>query len=360
MILALETSCDDTAAALLDLDGKVILSRIASQIDFHKAFGGVVPEIASRQHLKVLPLLVKHLLEESQTSLKDLTAIAVTQAPGLIGSVLVGVSYAKAMAWSLDIPLVPVDHLEGHLLAPFLDHPDLEFPYLALIASGGHTHLLLAQGLGDYELLGKTLDDALGEAYDKTAKMLGFPYPGGPLIEQLAEHCPNPGIAFPIPLKGKKTLNFSFSGLKTAVRNQAIKWEILVEKKELIDYHRFIQEVNKEKLLLIADVAASFQQVVEKIVSQRIQQALKQFPVQRIVLTGGVAANQGLRRVLNELAEKKGAGFFAPSPHYCTDNAAMIGYTAHCYLKASPQGYPLDLFMNAASKSPLSRLESKE
>ncbi len=355
MILAIESSCDDTAVALLTPQGEVLYSEISSQIKLHQSFGGVVPEIASRQHLKALPLLIQHLFTQVGKTPLDLTSIAVTQSPGLIGSVLVGVSYAKALAWALKLPLVPVDHLEGHLLAPFLDHPQLRFPYLALIASGGHTHLILAQGLGQYQLLGKTLDDACGEAYDKTAKIMGFPYPGGPTIEKLARHCPSPSYSFTLPLRGKKTLNFSFSGLKTAVLNQAKALEIRVEKKELIDYSQFMQEADEPRKTKVCDLAASFQQTVEKIIAQRMDQALKLYPAPQVVLTGGVAANEGLRRVLTKVAAKNRAAFFAPSLPYCSDNAAMIGFVASQYLKV--KAFPLDLSLNANSKSPIALME---
>ena len=356
MILALESSCDDTAAALLTTDGKVIYSQIASQIDLHAAFGGVVPELASRQHLKALPMLVRHLFLKTQKSPSDLSALAVTQSPGLIGSILVGVSYAKAMAWSLKLPLVPVDHLEGHLLAPFLDHPDLKFPFLALVASGGHTHLILAKALGQYELLGKTLDDACGEAYDKTAKMMGFPYPGGPTIEKLAGHCQNPSYSFTLPLHKEKTLNFSFSGLKTAVLNQAKELEILVEKKELIDYPTFMEQADPERIAKVCDLAASFQKTVERIIEKRLIQALQLHPVKNLVLTGGVAANQGLRSIMEKVANKNQAKAFFPRLHHCTDNAAMIGYVASQYLKAG--AFLLNLKLNASSKSPIALMES--
>ncbi|MCG8339279.1 MAG: tRNA (adenosine(37)-N6)-threonylcarbamoyltransferase complex transferase subunit TsaD [Proteobacteria bacterium] len=353
MLLSIETSCDDSAVALLDMEGNVITSQISSQTALHERYGGIVPEIASRKHLTTLPLLLRHVFQESSVKLTDLQGIAVTYAPGLIGSLLVGVSYAKTLAWIAKAPLIPVDHLEGHLLAPFLDHKKLRFPYLGLIASGGHTHLVVANGLGDYTLLGKTMDDAAGEAYDKVAKMLGFQYPGGPIIEQLAAGCSNPSIEFPVPLKGKKNLDFSFSGLKTAVRNEALARNLYVEKRRLISYEEFSNRPESIEKAMVCDIAASFQLTVEKTISGRIEKALKKTDLKQFVLTGGVAANQGIRKSLVKLAQKKKKQFFYPELEHCTDNAAMIGYTALQYLKAGHIENNGLLRLNASSKSPI-------
>lgn len=357
MLLAIETSCDDSAVALLDMDGNVITSQISSQTEIHEKYGGIVPELASRKHLTTLPLLLRHVFDEYGVGINDLKAVAVTYAPGLIGSLLVGVSYAKSLAWVAGVPLIPVDHLEGHLLAPFLDHDDFAFPYLGLIASGGHTHLVLAKGLGDYQLLGKTIDDAAGEAYDKVAKMLGFQYPGGPIIEQLAAECQTPSIQFPIPLKGKKTLNFSFSGIKTAVRNEAINRKVYVEKQELISFQEFQNRPESEERRSVCDIAASFQKTVEKIIIERFQDALKLYPQKRIAITGGVASNKGIRLALTELARKRHKTFYYPQGQNCTDNAAMIGYTALQYYKTGKIEEKRLLKLNAASKSPISLME---
>lgn len=359
MILAIETSCDDSAVALLDMKGNVVTSQISSQTELHEKYGGIVPEIASRKHLTTLPLVLRNVLSESHTDLADLEAVAVTYAPGLIGSLLVGVSYAKSLAWIAGVPLLPVDHLEGHLLAPFLDHKDLEFPYLALIASGGHTHLVIARDLGEYQLLGKTIDDAAGEAYDKVAKLLGFRYPGGPIVEKLADECDAPSINFPIPLKGKKTLNFSFSGIKTAVRNEAIKKGVFVEGKELISYDEFKELPENEQKVATRDIAASFQKTVVTIIMERFEEALEQYPLDRIAITGGVASNGGIRDGLRSLAERRKKRFFFPDRRNCTDNAAMIGYTALQYYlrgKVNQEGY---MRLNAASKSPLGLMNVK-
>ncbi len=353
MLLSIETSCDDSAVALLDMEGNVITSQISSQTALHERYGGIVPEIASRKHLTTLPLLLRHVLRESSVKLTDLKGIAVTYAPGLIGSLLVGVSYAKTLSWITKAPLIPVDHLEGHLLAPFLDHKELDFPFLGLIASGGHTHLVVAKGLGEYSLLGKTMDDAAGEAYDKVAKMLGFQYPGGPIIEQLAAGCPKPSIEFTVPLKGKKNLDFSFSGLKTAVRNEALARKLYVEKKKLISFKEFSNQPDSPEKDMIRDIAASFQLTVEKTITGRVEKALNKTNLKQFVLTGGVAANRGIRKSLTKLAQKKRKQFFYPQLEHCTDNAAMIGYTALQYLKSGRIDNDGLLRLNASSKSPI-------
>lgn len=357
MILAIETSCDDSAVALIGMDGKIISNEISSQVPLHERYGGVVPEIASRKHLTSLPLLIRYTLETHNLSLKDLTAVAVTSSPGLVGSLLVGVSYAKTLSWIAGVPLIPVDHLEGHMLAPFLDHDKISFPYLALIASGGHTHLIHAKKLGDYKLLGKTIDDASGEAYDKVAKMLGFQYPGGPIIDKLANDFSEPTIEFPIPLQGKKTLNFSFSGLKTAVRNVAIEQGVYVEKQRLIGYDEFMAWPDSEKKKKIMNIAASFQKIMVTIISKRFQQAFKETGLQQMAVTGGVACNSGIRAGLTDLARRHRKDFFYPSGKNCTDNAAMIGYTALQYLKEGKIDFHNDLRLNASSKSPINQLQ---
>jgi len=357
MILAIETSCDDSAVALMDLEGNVIANEISSQISLHERFGGIVPEIASRQHLMTLPLLLRQTLEKHNLTINDLAAIAVTAHPGLIGSLLVGITYAKSLSWLAGIPLIPVDHLEGHLLAPFLDHKELSFPYLGLIASGGHTHLIRANALGDYELLGKTIDDAAGEAYDKVAKMLGFQYPGGPIIDQIGKDFKNPSIEFPIPLIGKKTLNFSFSGLKTAVRNQALAQGVYVEKQKLISYEEFKAQPEDERKLKVMNIAASFQKIMEKIILRRFKEALRQTGLQQMVITGGVASNQGLRTQLHQLAKKHRVRFYHPESINCTDNAAMIAYVALQYFKQGDRDFTNDLRLNASPKSPIGQLK---
>ncbi len=360
MLLAIESSCDDTAVALLAPNGDVVGSLISSQIDAHKIYGGVVPEIASRKHLSSLPLLVQSLLSEAKVTNDDLTAIAVTYAPGLIGSVLIGVNFAKSLAWGLDLPLIPVDHLEGHLLASFLDHKEFDYPFLGLLASGGHTHLYRAQAFNDYQLLGKTLDDAMGEAYDKAAKMLGLLYPGGPTVEKLAGLHEGKGADFTIPLQGKPTLNFSFSGMKTAFRNHAIKAGIFVEKKELFSYDRYMSETDDDIKKAAAFLCKGFQETMEKIVVKKFAKALETTPVKNIIISGGVAANKGIRKALEDFAAKRRLNFYAPTPTHCTDNASMIGYVALQKLKENKEDYRNFKSLNAASKSPLGMMPLTE
>ncbi|OGH00852.1 MAG: tRNA (adenosine(37)-N6)-threonylcarbamoyltransferase complex transferase subunit TsaD [Candidatus Lambdaproteobacteria bacterium RIFOXYD1_FULL_56_27] len=356
MILAIETSCDDSALALIGRQGEVVYESLSSQVDFHGKYGGVVPEIASRRHLLTLPLLFEELKAARGLKAEEIRAIAVTQAPGLVGSILVGLSWAKALAWAWDKPLVAVDHLEGHLLAARLDHPELEFPFLSLIASGGHTHLVLAEGLGRYRLLGKTLDDALGEAYDKVAKLLGFEYPGGPILDKIANSSKTASTQFTLPLQKHKTLNFSFSGIKTAVLNEAIARNLRVENLRLLGYSDF-QALPEPSRLAIADLVNSFQTTAAKIVVQRFEQALAKVSVQRISLTGGVAANSALRQALGELAQKRGLEFYCPLPKHCTDNAAMIGQVAFEYLKLGTGVHPNPLSLGASPKSPMGLME---
>ena len=328
MILGIETSCDDSAVAILDMDDTIIANEISSQTDLHDQYGGVVPELASRKHLTTLPLLLSFVFDKFHIRPQDLKAIAVTNAPGLIGSLLVGVSYAKTLSWVYGCPLIPVDHLEGHLLAPFLNHTDLQFPYLGLIASGGHTHLIEAKALGQYRLLGKTIDDAAGEAFDKVAKMLGFQYPGGPIVDQIASQYLTPTIEFPIPLKGQKTLNFSFSGLKTAVRKEAIRQNVYVEKKKLMGYSEFETMEDKTRQEKIRNIVASFQRIMCKIVQLRFKEALEKSGLSQFAISGGVASNTGIRRALRDLATRQRKRLFYPDRKNCTDNAAMIAYTA--------------------------------
>ncbi len=356
MFLAFETSCDDSAVALLSQDGQVLSHKLATQIKQHAKYGGVVPEIASRRHLTNLPLILNVIQEEYPFSLDELTAVVATNAPGLVGSLLIGLSYAKTIAWLTKKPLLVVDHLEGHLLAPFLSHTDLCFPYLALIASGGHTHLILANDLGDYRLLGRTLDDALGEAFDKVAKMLGLEYPGGPIIEKLADLNTEPLLPLPMPLQKEKTLNFSFSGLKTAIRKIIVERDLYNEKNKLLSLSQFLAQADLETKRKTCQIAASFQDLACRIVEQRFTQACKQTNVRQIALTGGVACNKKLRETLQNFANKKNLKFFAPQPSYCTDNAAMIGFSAYMNYKRNIIMPVNPLTANVSSKSKISSL----
>lgn len=304
--LAIETSCDETSASIVK-DGREVLSNIVySQIEIHKKFGGVVPEVASRNHVLKISQVVDQSLAEANMTFDDIDFISVTNGPGLVGALLVGLSYAKALSFSLGIPLVPVNHIEGHIYANFIQFKALEPPFLSLIVSGGHTHLVYVTDYGQYEILGRTRDDAAGESFDKVARRLGLGYPGGPLIDQSAKEGNPEAIDFPIPYL-KDSYDFSFSGLKTAVLNYL---NMMNQKGE---------DVNK------ADVAASFQQSVVEVLVRKAHDALKDKECKKLALAGGVAANSELRKRLSALGETHGYEIYYPDISLCTDNAAMIG-----------------------------------
>lgn len=316
-ILGIETSCDETAASVVlretDGRGEILGDVVLSQLEEHSVYGGVVPEIAARAHVEALDTLIAEALARAQMSLSDVDAIAATSGPGLIGGLIVGLMTGKAMARAANKPLYAINHLEGHALTARLTH-GLTFPYLMLLVSGGHTQLVLVRGTGDYERWGTTIDDALGEAFDKTAKLLGLPYPGGPAVERAARSGNPDRFTFPRPLVGEARLDFSFSGLKTAVRQAA----------------QAIAPVGEQD---IADICASFQHAVSRTLKDRIGRGLQRFretypDVGRpsLVVAGGVAANQALRATLDSLCDKNGFAFVAPPLHLCTDNAAMIAW----------------------------------
>ncbi len=314
--LGIETSCDETAAAVLRED-KVLSSIVSSQIDIHKKYGGVVPELASREHLKNLMPIIREALSSASISLKDINLIAVTYTPGLIGALLVGVSVAKAIAYAQNIPFIGVHHGEGHILAAHIEYPDIEYPYIALLVSGGHTALYHVKGLGSYQMLGQTRDDAAGEAYDKVAKLLGLEYPGGPILDKLAHEGNPTAISFPRGLR--EGYDFSFSGLKTAVRNHIA---LFIDKDKGI-----APELN------IKDVASSFQAaVVDTLVNKAIL-AASQTGVDKIVVAGGVAANSSLRKQLTEEATKRDMTIYLPGMFYCIDNAAMIALAGYLHYR---------------------------
>jgi tRNA N6-adenosine threonylcarbamoyltransferase len=324
--LGIETSCDETAAAVLE-DDKVLSSIVSSQIDIHKKYGGVVPELASREHLKNLIPIIREALASASVSLNDINLVAVTYTPGLIGALLVGVSAAKAIAYALGIPFIGVHHGEGHILAAHIEYPDIGYPYVALLVSGGHTALYHVQGLGNYQMLGQTRDDAAGEAYDKVAKLLGLEYPGGPVIDKLAQTGNPEAIKFP---RGRLDgYDFSFSGLKTAVRNHVA---LFMSKDKGLD-----GRIN------IHDVAASFQAAVIDTLVGKTLQAANETGVSRIVVAGGVAANSLLRNTMQEQAEKLGITLYLPGMFYCIDNAAMIALTGYLHYK---QGVTSKLDLN--------------
>ncbi|MFO1242176.1 MAG: tRNA (adenosine(37)-N6)-threonylcarbamoyltransferase complex transferase subunit TsaD [Rickettsiales bacterium] len=325
VILGIETSCDETAVALVREDGRILAHALRSQIEAHQAYGGVVPEIAARQHMLFLDQLLQDALKESSLGLADVDGIAVTAGPGLIGGVIVGVMAAKAYASVHQKPLFAINHLEGHALTVRLD-AHVPFPYLMLLVSGGHCQILAVEGIGQYGKLGGTLDDALGEAFDKTAKMMGLPYPGGPALEKLARHGDSSRFNFPRPCLNRPDCNFSFSGLKTAVR---LCLENLKSK----------GAVNEEDK---ADIAASFQQAVADVLVDRLNHAIgiytQAYDGKRIVVAGGVAANQFLKTRLQLLCDKHGFSLHVPPMALCTDNAAMIAWAGIERLKQNPNG----------------------
>ena len=309
-ILGIETSCDETGVAVWDTREGLLAEHLASQIALHAQYGGVVPELASRDHAAKLAPMVEAVLEAAGTERAALDAVAYTAGPGLVGALMVGGAYAVALAWALGIPAIPVHHMEGHLLAPMLEDPAPQFPFLALLVSGGHSQLVAARALGQYETIGNTLDDAAGEAFDKVARLLDLPYPGGPAIAELAEAGDASAFAFPRPLRGRG-LNFSFSGLKTAVRIEVTRQR---------DAHGELPPDTR------ADIAASFQQAAIDSLVEKCLRAADETGLQSLVVAGGVGANRLLREQLREAAVQRGLAVFFPRPGLCTDNGAMIAF----------------------------------
>ncbi len=311
LILAIESSCDETAAAVVK-NGRTVLSNIiSSQIALHTLYGGVVPELASRKHIEKINPVIEEALSTAGVGLSDIDAIGVTYGPGLVGALLVGVAEAKAIAYAAKKPLVGVHHIEGHVSANYIENPDLEPPFLCLVVSGGHTHLVLVKDYGVYEVIGRTHDDAAGEAYDKVARAIGLGYPGGPKVDALAKEGNSHAIFFPRAHIEGAPFDFSFSGLKSAVLNYLNSCQMKGE------------EINQ------ADVAASFQQAVVDVLVERAQAAADEFHMERVALAGGVAANSSLRAAMEQACAKRGLKFYRPSPIFCTDNAAMIGTAAY-------------------------------
>ncbi len=319
-VLGIETSCDDTSSSIVEDGCKILSDVIASQIDLHARFGGIVPEIASRKHVELINIVIREALDKADLTLRDVDAIAVTNRPGLLGALLVGVSAAKAISAALNLPLVGVHHLEGHIYANFLANPGLQFPFVCLIVSGGHTDLVLVSGHGEYRILGRTRDDASGEAFDKSARAMGLGYPGGPIIDSLAKDGNPEAVRF--PRSKVDGLDFSFSGIKTAVVRhfQAHGGEVPIE-----------------------DLAASFQAAVVEMLVSTTMRAVEQTGIERVALGGGVAANSGLKRSMQEVCDSRGIELSYPPPRLCTDNAAMIacaGY--HHVLRGDIDGLDLD------------------
>jgi N6-L-threonylcarbamoyladenine synthase len=308
LVLGIETSCDDSCAAVVNDAKQVLSSVVSSQVAFHRQFGGIVPEVASRKHLELLPLVLDEALGKAQVNLPDIDLVAVTQGPGLLGSLLMGMCLAKTIAITYQKPLVGVNHLEGHLFAVLLDYPEMIPPFLFLLVSGGHTELIAVEEWGRYRVLGHTRDDAAGEAYDKVAKFLGLGYPGGAIIDRLAEKGDPGRFFFSAGLEYDDTFDFSFSGLKTAVVRTFSR----------------LSTPEKEHLQTLADLVASFQESVARILLKKTARALEHTGYRRVVLGGGVAANSYLRKKMQEEGKKSGFQVFFPSPSFCTDNAAMI------------------------------------
>lgn len=328
-ILAIESSCDETAAAVV-VDGKNVKSNaIYSQIELHKLYGGVVPEIASRKHVEKINQVIKEAIDTADVTWDDIDAVAVTYGPGLVGALLVGVSAAKALAYAKGKPLVGVHHIEGHIAANYIENDELKPPFMCMVASGGHSHLVYVKDYNEFEIVGRTRDDAAGEAFDKVARAIGLGYPGGPKIDKLAKEGNPQAIEFPRAFMEDAPYDFSFSGLKSAVLNYLNSYEM----KKL--------EVNK------ADVAASFQQAVIDVLTDNSIRAAKDYGCERLALAGGVASNSSLRENMKLKAGKEGINFYYPSPIYCTDNAAMIGVAGYYeYIKGTRSGLDLNAVPN--------------
>jgi len=338
LVLGLETSCDETGVALYDSERGLLADALFSQIDLHRAYGGVVPELASRDHVKRMLPLIRQVMADAGTVASDINAIAYTAGPGLVGALLVGASCAQALAFAWDIPALGVHHMEGHLLAPMLEAQPPEFPFVALLVSGGHTQLVRVDGIGLYELLGETLDDAAGEAFDKTAKMMGMQYPGGPEIAALATRGVAGRFVFPRPMTDRPGLEFSFSGLKTSALNT---WQQC-------------QSAGDDSEQTRCDISLAFQQAVVETLTIKCKRALKQTGLKRLVIAGGVSANKSLRLSLEKmLGDLKGNVFYA-RPEFCTDNGAMIAFAGCQRLQA---GQKEDLSISVQARWPMEQLK---
>lgn len=329
LILAIESSCDETAAAVVRNGREVLSNVINTQIAIHTEYGGVVPEIASRKHIENINAVVKMALSDAGVTLDDITAIGVTYGPGLVGALLVGVAEAKAIAFARSKPLVGVHHIEGHISANYVENKELEPPFVSLVVSGGHTHLVKVNDYGEYEIVGKTRDDAAGEAFDKVARAIGLGYPGGPKIDKLAKEGNPDAIEFPRAHVDDAPYDFSFSGIKSAVLNY------------INSANMHGEEINR------ADVAASFQKAVVDALVSRAVRLTKESGMDKLAIAGGVASNSALREAVKRECEKNNIRFFSPSPKLCTDNAAMIGAAAYYeYIKGVRHGYDLNAVPN--------------
>lgn len=328
-ILAIESSCDETAAAVVKNGREVLSNIISSQIALHTLYGGVVPEIASRKHIEKINQVIEAALAEAKMTLEDMTAVAVTYGPGLVGALLVGVAEAKAIAYGAKKPLVGVHHIEGHVSANFIEHPDLEPPFVCLIVSGGHTHLVIVRDYGEFEIIGRTMDDAAGEAFDKVARAVGLGYPGGPKVDRAAKEGNPHAIEFPRARVGGSEYDFSFSGMKSAVLNYINQAQM------------------KGEAISVPDLCASFQNAVVDVLVSRAVAAAKEFSYDKLAIAGGVASNSALREGMRKACEREGLKLYYPSPIYCTDNAAMIGAAAYYeYINGARAGWDLNAVPN--------------
>lgn len=329
LILAIESSCDETAASVVKNGREVLSNVISSQIALHTLYGGVVPEIASRKHIEKINQVIEEALKEADVELEDITAIAVTYGPGLVGALLVGVSAAKAISFATGIPLIGVHHIEGHISANYIENKELEPPYICLVVSGGHSHLVVVKDYGEYEIIGRTRDDAAGEAFDKVARAIGLGYPGGPKIDKLSKEGNPDAIRFPRAKVDDSEYDFSFSGLKSAVLNYLNGCQM------------------KGEPVCEADVAASFQKAVIDVLVEHALHAVKKYGYNKFAIAGGVASNSSLRQAFEEECAKRKIEFYHPSPIFCTDNAAMIGVAGYYeYLKGVRSGMDLNAVPN--------------
>ena len=329
VILAIESSCDETAAAVVRNGREVKSNIISSQIDLHTLYGGVVPEIASRKHIEKINQVIEAALAEAKVPLEEIDAIGVTYGPGLVGALLVGVAEAKAIAYAAKKPLIGIHHIEGHIAANFIEHPELKPPFFSLVVSGGHTHLVRVRDYGKFDIIGRTRDDAAGEAFDKVARAIGLGYPGGPKIDKVSKEGDPEAIAFPRAHVADAPYDFSFSGMKSAVLNYINGCRMKGEE--------FSQ----------ADVAASFQKAVTDVLVDNAMHAVEEYHIDKFAIAGGVASNSALRAAMKEACERRGVKFYYPSPVYCTDNAAMIGAAAYYeYINGTRHGWDLNAVPN--------------
>ena len=329
LILAIESSCDESAAAVVTNGREVLSNVISSQIELHKLYGGVVPEIASRKHIEKINQVIEEALEEANVTLDNVDAIGVTYGPGLVGALLVGVAEAKAIAYAKRKPLIGVHHIEGHISANFIENKELEPPFICLVVSGGHTHLVCVKDYGEYEIIGRTRDDAAGEAFDKVARAIGLGYPGGPKIDKLSKEGNPDAITFPKAHINDAPYDFSFSGVKSAVLNYINGCQM------------------KGETFNQADVAASFQKAVTEVLVENAMRAVDEYDMKKLAIAGGVGSNSTLRQAMKDACEKKKIEFYYPSPIFCTDNAAMIGGAAYYeYLKGTRHGWDLNAVPN--------------